>query len=168
MQPLGRSIEYPMDSLRSILKAPPWDCLLANPLPHPRPDPRPGFWPWVLPRMRPRVCLQKTPRGAFNMLPRESIEYSFSTIPPRLFHSLSQTVTLLGGVLQTPRRTFSMKATKAGNFPASSQPVGGESISRSSVLGGSQLSQLLGHRLQQQTNKQTCEDVQDHGQGGGG
>ena len=47
--------------------------LLANPRPHPRPDPRPktlgaygpsGFWPWVW------------PRGAFNILPRDSIENS--------------------------------------------------------------------------------------------
>ena len=31
-----------------------------------------GFWP----RMQPRFCRQKTPKGAFNILPRESIEYS--------------------------------------------------------------------------------------------
>ena len=33
-----------------------------------------GFWSRVWRRMRQRVCLQKTPRGAFNILPRESIE----------------------------------------------------------------------------------------------
>ena len=53
-----------------------------------------GFWPWVWPWMRPQVCLQKTPRGAFNILPRESMEYSrqppFTMIPPRFFHRLSQ------------------------------------------------------------------------------
>ena len=64
MEPLWRSLEYPMDYIGSILKAPPWDFLLANPLPHSQLDPRP----------------QKTLSGAFNMLPRESIEYSWE--PP--------------------------------------------------------------------------------------
>ena len=42
-----------------------------------------------------RVCLQKIPKGTFNILPRESSKYSgdpqgapFTTIPPRLFHRL--------------------------------------------------------------------------------
>jgi hypothetical protein len=46
--------------------------------------------------MLPRVSLYKIPKGAFNILPRESIKYSrdlprapFTMIPPRLSHRFS-------------------------------------------------------------------------------
>ena len=82
MEPLGRSLEYSKDSLGCILKAPHRGFLKANPRPHQRSDLRPkiqeavGFWPRVWPRMRQRVCQKKIPKGAFNILPWESFEYS--------------------------------------------------------------------------------------------
>ena len=55
-----------------------------------------GFWLLVWPRMWPRVCLKKIPKGVFNILPREYIDYSrdllrapFTMIPPRLSYSSS-------------------------------------------------------------------------------
>ena len=90
---------------REKIEGPPRNFLKANPRPHPRPDKRPktrgaagpeGFWPLVWPRIWPRVCLKKIPKGAFNILPREYIEYSrdlprapITMIPPRLSHSYS-------------------------------------------------------------------------------
>ena len=105
MEPLG-SFPRVLNVLpREKIEGPPRDFLKANPRPHPRPDQRPktrgaagpeGFWPLVWPRMWPRVCLQKIPKGAFNILPREYIEYSrdlprapFTMIPPRLSHRFS-------------------------------------------------------------------------------
>ena len=65
------------------------ECLAAGP------DPR-FFLPLVLPRMWPRVRLQKILKLAFNILLREYIEYSkdlprvpFTMIPPRLSHRFS-------------------------------------------------------------------------------
>ena len=105
MEPLG-SFQRVLNVLpREKIEGPQRDFLKANPRPHPRPDQRPktrgaagpdGFWPLVWPRMWPRVRLQKIPRGAFNILPREYIEYSrdlprapFTMIPPRLSHRFS-------------------------------------------------------------------------------
>ena len=105
MEPLG-SFPRVLNVLpREKIEGPPRDFLKANPRPHPRPDQRPktrgaagpeGFWPLVWPRMLPRVRLKKIPRGAFNILPREYIEYSrdlprapFTMIPQRLSHKFS-------------------------------------------------------------------------------
>ena len=90
---------------REKIGGPPRDFLKANPRPHPRPDQRPktrgaagpkGFQTLVWPRMWPRVRLQKILKGAFNILPREYIEYSrdllraaFTMIPPRLSYIFS-------------------------------------------------------------------------------
>ena len=60
-----------MESLGSILKAPLWIffwqtlCRILGRTQGQKPS-----GPW----MRPRVCFQKTPRGTFNILPRDSIE----------------------------------------------------------------------------------------------
>ena len=105
MEPLG-SFPRVLNVLpREKIEGHPRDFLKANPRPDPRPDQRPktrgaagpeGFWPLVWPRMWTRVRLQKIPRGAFNILPREYIEYSrdlprarFTMIPPRLSHRFS-------------------------------------------------------------------------------
>ena len=105
MEPLG-SFPRVLNVLpREKIEGPPRDFLKANPRSHPRPDQRPktreaagpdGFWPLIRPRMWPRVRLQKIPKGAFNILPREYIEYSrdlprapFTMIPLRLSHRFS-------------------------------------------------------------------------------
>ena len=105
MEPLG-SFPRVLNVLpREKIEGSPRNFLKAKPRPHPRPDQRPktrgaagpeGFWPLVWPRMWPRVCLQKIPKGAFNILPREYIEYSrdlprapFTMIPLRLSHRFS-------------------------------------------------------------------------------
>ena len=105
MEPLGRFPRVLNVLLREKIEGPPRDFLKANPRPRPRPDHRPktrwaagpeGFWPVVWPRMWPRVRLQKIPKGAFNIIPREYIEYSrdlprasFTMIPLRLSHRFS-------------------------------------------------------------------------------
>ena len=70
---------------KELIEGPSKEFPKANPRPHQRPDPRPktrgaagpeGFWTWVWPKMRPRVCLRKILRGAFNQLLREQIENS--------------------------------------------------------------------------------------------
>ena len=105
MEPLG-SFPRVLNVLpREKIEGPPRNFLKANPRPHPRPDQRPktlgaagpkDFWPLVRLRMWPRVRLWKIPRGAFNIFPREDIEYSrdlprapFTMIPPRLSHRFS-------------------------------------------------------------------------------
>ena len=76
MEPLERSLEYPIDSLGSILKAPP----------------------------------QKTPRGAFNILPRESIGYSRDLLRGSIHHNIPkafpQIVILSGSQTNQVKKTF--------------------------------------------------------------
>ena len=105
MEPLG-SFPRVLNVLpREKIEGSPRNFLKANPRPHRRPDQRPktrgaagleGFWPLVWPRMWPRVCVQKISKGAFNICPREFIEYSkdlprapFTMIPPRPSHRFS-------------------------------------------------------------------------------
>ena len=70
---------------RELIEGTPKDFLKANLRLHQRPDTRAktrgaaghkGFWPRAWPKIRQRVCLRKTLRGAFNQLPREQIENS--------------------------------------------------------------------------------------------
>ena len=94
MEPLGSFPRVLNVHPREKIEGSPRDFLKANPRPHPRPPE--GFWPLVWPKMWPRVCLQKIPKGAFNILLREYIEYSrdllgapFNMITSRLSHRFS-------------------------------------------------------------------------------
>ena len=93
MEPLWRSLEYPIDSLGIILKAPPRDFLLQTlchilGLTHvqkPLGGGPSGFWPWVWPRMRQRVCQKKILRGSLQYTP-EAV-YCILKGPPERLHS---------------------------------------------------------------------------------
>ena len=85
MEPVGRFPRVINGVPREYILGSPRDFLKANPRPHLRPDPGPktrgavgheGFWPRVWPRMQPRVCQKIIPRGTFNILPWNSIEFS--------------------------------------------------------------------------------------------